>query len=423
MSIVILGVSYKTAPLGLRERLAFPGDRLTEGLRLLSSTYAREAAILSTCHRSEVYAVVSESQELALSDFLVQSRDVPQEELSAAMYRYRDAEAVRHLYRVAAGLESAVLGEPEVLGQVRHALEKSRAVGACGPVLGRLLLGAIAAGKRVRTETEIARDPLSLATIAVRVAEQAMGALQGRQVLVVGAGKMGSKALKYLLAIGSRVTVVDRNPRRARARGEFAPAEVVGFDALESMLPTVDLVLSSTAAPHPVISAEAVRRAMAKRRGRPLTFIDLALPRDVDPEVRNITQVHIIDVDELSRIVESNWQRRWKEVPKVEAIIKEEIEAFLAWYYSRQVTPTISRLRSHARAIQEREVARALRRLGRLSPREIKVVKEMAGSIVNKILHNPTVRLKQESSRGNGLIYAEALHTLFGLDEEGTSDE
>lgn len=418
MPIVVLGTSYKTAPLALRERLVFAGHSLVESLQLLVSQYAQEGVIISTCHRTEVYAVVSGSQQFAPRDFLIEAKGVSNEELDQVLYHYFDEKAIPHLYRVASGLESAVLGEPEVLGQVRQAMEEARAVGACGPILGRLFNGAVACGKRVRTETEIAWEPLSLSTMAVSLAEKTLGTLQGRRVLVVGAGKMGMKALNYLLAEGSQVTVVNRNPQKARARGQFGPAQIVGFEALESTIPEVDLIISSTSAPHPVITKDAVKKALAKRPDRGLMLIDLALPRDVAPEVREISRVKLVDIDELSQLVESNLQRRRGELPKAEAIVEQEAVAFLQWYYSRQVIPTLQRLQEHSRKIRDQEVARALRRLGRASPQQIKVIEEMASRIVNKLLHNPTLRLKEEAGRGNGLLYSEALHVLFGLRED-----
>lgn len=417
MSIYALGVSYKTAPVELRERLSFVGDQLAQGLSSLSPHHAPEGVILSTCHRTEIYAWAQEGQERDLIEFLAVSKRVSSQELTPVIYVYRDRAAVEHLFRVAVGLDSAILGESEVLGQVRAALREAQAVRAAGPVLTRLFQHALGTGKRARTETGIARQPVSLSSAAVILARQVLGDLRSRRALVVGAGEMSRKAIRHLSEQGVKeLTLINRTREKADALARSAPIRVAGFEQLGEILTQVDLVIASTSATRPIIRFEEVQRALSARTDRKLMLIDLALPRNIDPALREFPGVSLWSIDDLSQRIEANLRVRAREIPKVEATLAQETTAFMEWYRSRQAILTITQLREHARAIQKSELTRALRRLGQLSDREIRIVEGLAESIVNKLLHQPTVRLKKEACRGNGALYTDALRTLFGLD-------
>ena len=426
MHVLCLGLSHRTAPVAVRERLNYSPRALASALARLGCGHGAGAAdlvelvILSTCNRLEMYAAASDEAAAyaTLLDFLEETRGVPRAEFAEHLYRLAGAEAVTHLARVAAGLDSMILGEPQVLGQVAEALQAASTQGAAGPILSAAFRTALRAGKRARTETAISRNPATVSSMAVKLAETAAGGLAGRSVLIVGAGEMAELAAEALRARGvSHLSVVNRTLARAEQLAERWGARALTFERLGEALAEADIVLSSTDAPHFVISAGLARAALAQRPDRPLVFIDIAVPRDVDPEVRRLNNVHYFDIDDLAARLNGALSERQQEVPRVEAIVAEEIGAFQNWLRGLEVAPLIIGLRAKAEAIRRAEVEKALRRLPRLTEAERRQIETMTEALVSKLLHAPTQRLKAETQQGNPAQYAAAVRDLFALSD------
>jgi len=425
MNILVVGLNHRTAPVEVREKLAFSGGHLREALASLAERranndpYCQEAVLLSTCNRTELYALVEDIHvgREALMRFLASHQKLPIAELEGHFYVHANQEAVAHLFRVATGIDSMIVGEHEVLGQVREAYHLATACKAAGPLLGRLFRKSISVGKRARTETAISRNGVSVSYAAVELARNVFGDLTDCRALVVGAGEASEQTLKTLVDNGvTEVTIINRTRRRAEAIANWCNGRVLAFNRVAQALWHADIIISSTAAPHAVIQRNAVERAMEWRGYRPLLFVDIAVPRDVDPSVSQIENVHLYDIDDLERVAEANRQRRRREIPKVEAIVQEELGAFMAWFQSLHVLPTITELREWAHDIRQSELEQALRRLGSLSERQLAVVEALSQRIVNKLLHVPTVNLKERASGGDGHLYALALRELFALE-------
>ena len=417
MHLLVIGLNHTTAALDLRGRLALAGDHLAPALAALRD-YAREGAILSTCNRTEVYALTGHQTTgtRSLQRFLADQSGVPAAELEAHLYVYHGVEAARHLCRVAAGLDSMILGEPQILGQVADAHAAALAAGTAGPVLAQLFRTAIEAGKQARTDTAIARNAVSLGHAAVELARGIFGGLAGRPVLVVGLGEIGRDAARNLVDHGARVTVVNRTFARAAAWAAETGALARPWAELPQALAASDIVLSSTAAEAPVITAAMVVAALRARRGQPLLLIDQAVPRDIEPAAGRLPNVFLYDMDRLQEICRANLAERGREVAKVELIIAAAVDRFLGWLDERQVAPTIAALREQAERIRQSELEKALGRLPHLSERERNAVIAMSHAIVNKLLHAPSTRLKHASGRD----YAQALRELFALTDEET---
>jgi glutamyl-tRNA reductase len=422
MHILVVGLDHHTSPVAVRERLAFQPSHYEPAYQHLlesATTSVREAVILSTCNRVEVYAVSEESAvaRLAIEDFLHTFHDLEPETVTDALYVYQDRDAVMHLFSTACGLNSLVVGEPQIQAQVRNAAGLAGGAQALGPVLHGLFRHALEVGKRARTETNISRNAASISHAGVELARRLLGDLRAAHVLLVGSGEMSELAAKNLIDNGARkVTLVNRTVEHAQLLAGQWGGTALPFDALADALHDADVVISSTAAPHTVIQVEHVRAALADRPGRPLLLIDLAVPRDVAAEVAEVTGAFVYDIDDLHEVVATNLMRRREEVIAVEKIVDLEAERYLSWLSTRAVVPTLNRLREHAELISRAEIDRAMRRLPGLDDREREVVASLAAGIVNKLLHQPTVRLKQEAVGGNGAAYAEALQFLFGLE-------
>jgi glutamyl-tRNA reductase len=423
MHVVLVGTSHRRAPVELRELVAFGAKRSGEIAGDLADE--GEAVALSTCNRTELYLAaedVESAREGAVAELTALS-GLGREELEASLYTTTDDAAALHLCRVAAGLDSMVRGEGQILGQVRAAYEASQAAGAAGPTLHRLFRHALRAGKRVRTETGIAENPASIALAAVALVERVFGELAGTRLLVLGAGKVGEQTAHGLVARGATdVVVANRSPERAAEVAARFGARATGFDALDEELAAADVVVASTSAGGFVIMPEQVEQALRGRPTRPIFFVDIAVPRDVDPEVNRLEGCYLYDVDDLERVVASGGDGRAAETARAEAIVAEEADAFRAWRLSRDVVPAIASLRAFAEAIRRDELARAERRLGGLSPTERRAVDAMTTRIVEKLLHPPTVRLKETAAGASGtadaVLYAEAVRDLFGLAED-----
>lgn len=427
MHIVVVGLNHKAAPVEIREKLAFTGDSLEEALREFvpndgngKQGYAVEGVNLSTCNRTEIYALAKEvdSGYEAIRRFMADFHRLPQGEFADYLYAYDDREAVAHLFAVAAGIDSMIVGEPQILGQVRDAFLEASAQKAAGGVLSALFRQAIHVGKRARTETGISQSTVSVSYAAVELAKKIFGDLGSRQVLLIGAGRMSELTAKNLVDNGVEgIIVANRTYQRAAGLAERFGGRAIGFAGIGHALWTADIVISSTEAPHFIIKPEMVREAMRMRRNRPLFLIDIAVPRDIDPAVLRIENTCLYDIDDLQAVVEANIRERQKEVSKVEAIIHEEVAKFMAWVRSLEVVPTIIDLRNHAEEIRCAELTKTLRRLGDFSEREENIINALTIGIVNKMLHQPTIQLKKHADDNNGYLYTETIRELFGLSE------
>jgi glutamyl-tRNA reductase len=412
MKITLVGVSHHRAPVALRERVALD---LGEASRIAASLAAAagEAVCLSTCNRTELY-VAHESALDAGSEAraLLLEREPA---LENALYELHDDAAALHLFRVAAGLDSLVPGEGEILGQVRAAFE----AGVAGPLLGRMFRQALHAGRRARVQTAIGEAPASVSSAAAALANQVFGDLRGRRILLIGAGKVSEQAARNLLSRGAEIAfVANRSPVRAQELAGRFGAVPIPLERIENELMSADILVASTSSPETIVARDQVERAARARRGRPLLLIDLAVPRDLDPEIRTVDGCYLYDLDDLQEVVAQTLSGRRREAEAAETLVAQEAERFRAWQASLDVVPAITSLRAWAEEIRQRELAKAEARLGRLSDAERLAVEAVTAQIVNKLLHRPTMRLKESAAAAEGVVYADAVRHLFGLEDE-----
>jgi glutamyl-tRNA reductase len=414
MGIKVLGVNHRTAPLDVRERFAHGAHEVPGALARVMAAGASGGVLLSTCNRTEFYLVADEEQVAdAVWDLLGERLGAG---AGARDYGYiaRDRDAVRHLYRVSSGLDSMILGESQIQGQVREAWEASRA--QAGPVLHRLFQTALHVGARIRTETALGAGTASAASAAVTVAGKIFGDLAGRSALILGAGDMAELAATCLADEGVRVTLVaNRTHERARIIAERLGANALTLEEAWPHFATTDIALCSTAAPHAVVTWERVATIIGGRRGRPLCILDLAVPRDVDPAIAQLENVFLYDIDDLQTVAAQATARRHEEVPAAERIVEEETDLFWAWYGGLGVVPVIKEFRSRMESLRAAEVERALRQLGHLAPEDRARIEQLSQALLNKFLHQPTVALKAAAEEGRGYGLLEALKRLFGL--------
>ncbi|TMQ17016.1 MAG: glutamyl-tRNA reductase [Candidatus Rokuibacteriota bacterium] len=419
MALFVAGLSHKNAPVALREQLAIDDDKLRELVRdIQGAGVLPEVVVLSTCNRVEVYGVAEapgEARALAFR-YLCRHRGIDLAGVEPLLYTHVDAEAVRHAFRVAASLDSMMVGEPQILGQVKDAFALAQACETVGPRLHTLFSQAFSVAKRVRTETEIARHAVSVSFAAVELAKKIFAGLARRAVLLVGAGKMSELAAKHLVEQGAfPVYVANRTWSRAQDLARALSGTAVPWDELETALGTVDIVVTSTGAPEPVVTREAVRRVMHGRRGRPLFFIDIAVPRDVEPGVDTLTDVYRYDIDDLKQVVGSNLRERAREAQRAEALIEREVGKFLARLGDVEVIPTIVSLRARLEEIRVGEVKRTLARLPEATPETRAAIEALSTAMVNKMLHAPITKLRESSRAGAGRSWLELVHELFAL--------
>ena len=421
MSVLVVGLSHKTAPVGLLERLAIPADHVPKALAdLQTGAHVVESVVLSTCNRVEVYAHVTRFhggvQEV--SDLLSRLSGVPLEELSDHLYVHYEERAVSHLFAVASGLDSMVVGEDQILGQVRYAFKVAQDEGSVSRVLGELFRHSLRVGKRVRTETAIGRAGASLVSIGLRAATAALGAVgPDTRTLIVGAGSMGALAGTTLRREGvTDLVVANRSLDRATTLAATLEARAVGLDDLVAALAEADLVVSSTGAMGVVVEADAVREAMAGRADKPLFLLDLALPRDVDPAVREIPGVRLADLDALRAVLDT--EAETNDLDECRAIVADEVAVFLAWQRSMRVAPTVVALRAKADELIAGELDRLFGRVPDLDARSRAELEGAVRRVVDKLLHAPTVRVKELAEAPGGDQYAEALRELFMLDPQ-----
>jgi glutamyl-tRNA reductase len=424
--LLALGASHKTAPLALRERLAVT-DAAAERLlhELVEHPSISEAVVLSTCNRIELYVVVAdpvEAESIVLA-MLARRAGIRPTELVEGIYALRNCDAARHLFRVTAGLDSMVVGEVEIQGQVKRAYETALENRTTGSLTNRLFRGALAAGKRARTETRISVGHASVASVAVDLAEEAIGDLQTRPVLIVGAGETAELTARALHDHGVKsMFVANRRRERAQALAERFGGETVSLDALDDQLELADIVVTSTASPHVLIEAERLARVMERRGRRPLLLIDLAVPRDIDPECASLDGVSLCDIDGLQAQVDSHRLVRKAEARKAEGLVEEDIQSFAGWLGSLEVVPTLSALRRHGAGIADSVVAENAGRWEALSERDAERIETIAQTVVNRLLHEPTLRLRQlDPDHRHARL--QLLRELFGLDDETVAED
>ncbi len=429
--ISVVGLSHKTAPLDVRERLAFGPDALADVLgKLLRAPGVGECVLLSTCNRVEVYAAPA-GRSATPDDVAATSHAILKvlcEVGGAAVEPHLGAShgrvAIRHLFRVAASLDSLVVGEPQILGQLKDAIEFARAEKALGSTLGNAMHRAVRVGKRVRTETQIGAGQVSVSSVAVDLASQIFGELEGRVALLVGAGEMAEAAAKLLVKAGARLIVVNRSPDRAAALAREVGGDPRVWAELERSVVEADIVISSTASPRFVITRDLVKGARRARRGRSLFLIDIAVPRDVEPSVNDLENVFLYDVDDLSQIVARSLEGRAAEAARAEAIVEDEANGFEAWTLEQAMTPVIVGLRARTRAVLAAEVERSLTgKLRHLPPADRDALAILVDAATNKLLHAPVTRLRAAAGESRAADYVEALRELFDLPEISATDE
>lgn len=424
MSIVVVGLNHKTAPVDLLERLSISEERLGKALHQLATyEHVLEGAILSTCNRIEAYAVVSKFHGGAqdLRNFFAEFCHVAPEDFADDLYTYHDENALRHLFRVAAGIDSMVVGESEILGQVRRSYQRAADEGMIHRVLGAAFRQALRVGKRARTETSIGHNPVSVSSAAVELARRAWpdGTLDGRKVTIVGAGKMGRLAARALAASGAGdVTVVNRTEERGRDLAETFGAVSRPFDELEDVLRDSEIVICSTTSTQTVIDRSLVERARRGREEQPLFVVDIAVPRDVDPEVGTLPGVVLRDIDDLSGVVEGNLGARLGEVGRVEEVIADELDRFSQWQRSTEIAPTAAALVAKADAIRAAEMERIAPQLETMTQAQRDAVDHLSRRMVAKLLHAPLKSARDLAGSKQGQLYLTALRELFELSDE-----
>lgn len=418
MEIVLVGLNHRTAPVEVRERVSFNAEqaqRAAEELR--ARGILEETLVLSTCNRSEVYGVPPESShECApgLSSFLSEFHSVRPDVLSVSLYHHYDREAVRHIFQVAAGLDSMLLGEAEILGQVREAYRLAHEHGATGPVLNRLFQGALEVGKRVRTETELGTRPMSAAAAGVKLAERIFGKLSGRKALVLGAGEMGEQVLSHLRDRGiAQLHVMNRSREKAEELAKEFSGKVVGWGEWDSALQTPDVVVASVSAEEPVLRRDIVERAMAARGNRALFLMDLGVPRNIDAKVAELYNVYVYNTDDLTEIVQQNRNARESEIPHAQGIVEEHVSKFLSWQASVELVGLVDALRTKLREERATFIRSRMEPMKHLSETDRAQVEKLMDEMLEKVLLEPAQRLRGEKELRRKIQNVEALRDLF----------
>lgn len=427
MRIVLVGVSHKTAPVHLREKLSLYGEPVGPLLHALrDSTGLEEVVLLSTCNRTEVCALTRQEEwQEQLLDFFAARAGVREAQLQDHVFGYEGTPAVRHLFRVAGGLDSMVLGEGQILSQVKEAFQEAQHAGTAGPVLHALFRQAITCGKRVRTETGIGQGAVSVSQEAVKLARSVWGRLDHRTVLLLGAGETGEQTARMLLSGGSgpRLLVCNRTPERARELADAFGGSAVPFEELTDALVRTDIAICSTGAPHALITADQMRRVMRGRRGRSLLLIDIAVPRDVDPAVQELDDVYLYNIDDLQEQIARNMAGREAEAERAQELVEEEVQRFQQWLRGLEVAPTIGQLTRWAEEVVQAERQRVGGRLSHLSERDRDAVEILVRGVVGKLLHPPIRHLRRAAGSGNGFHEVEHVRAIFGLDETDAGEE
>ncbi|PYS09858.1 MAG: glutamyl-tRNA reductase [Acidobacteria bacterium] len=415
MQLALVGLSHKTAPVEVRERLAFSNDALRSALTSLVDRQAvNEAMILSTCNRVEV--VAESPDDRLIRDFICEFHQIPQDSLSNHFYSYRNVDAIRHVFRVTASLDSMVIGEPQILGQVKEAYRIAMDAGTVGMHLTALMNRAFAVAKKVRSETGISQSAVSVSYAAVELARKIFGDLSGKTVMIIGASKMGELAAKHLKRAGaSSVLVTNRTFERAVELAKVFEGAAVPFEHFIDHMAGADIVITSTGAPHFIIGKNLAEQVIHRRKNKPIFFIDIAVPRDIDPAVNGIDNAFLYDIDDLQQVIDANLKERLKEAMRAEEIVDNEVEAFCLKMQTRDVVPTIVQLQESLEKVRRDEIERNRRHLKDLSPDQQAAVDQITKSIVNKILHPPIDQLKQMAHDPQGADLAELIRKIFNV--------
>ena len=424
MNLIVIGMNHQTAPVEVREQFTISEARLPEAVKTLAAQPGiEEAMIVSTCNRVELIARTKDA-DANLDGCLKKMYGVDAQSYRKYLYEYRERDAIRHVFRVASSLDSMVVGEPQILGQVKEAYATARAVGALNSQLDALYSRAFAVAKRVRTETAIATSAVSIASVAVELAQKIFGNLEGKSVYLVGAGKMCELAARHLLAHGAtKLYVGNRTYERAAALAKKFNGEPISFDHLYETVDRADIVISSTGAPHTIFRKEHGERFLARRKNRPMFFIDIAVPRDVDPEMNKLDGIFVYDIDDLQQVVASHISDRRAEADRAEAIVQLEVDKFQARLQTLDVVPTIVSLQEHLETVRQAEIDRVRGRLGMLTPEQEMAIEALSRGIINKIMHTPITTLKsaaRESSESTTIV--DLVRKLFNLRDTRKSE-
>ena len=427
MHIVIVGLSHKTAPVEIREKLAFAPTAMERPLRqMLELATITEGLIVSTCNRVELCAVTKEPDAAIaeLRRFLAEYHEISPEEINENLFDYQGEEAIRHLFRVSSSLDSMVLGEPQILGQIKTAYGYAAEFKTAGLILNRFLHKAFSVAKRVRTETAIASNAVSVSFAAVELARKIFDRLDNKGVMIIGAGEMCELAARHFVSNGiSKVLVTNRTFERAEKLAAEFNGKAVPFDSFVDHLAEVDIVMTSTGAPNFILGKRQMEEVLKRRKNRPMFLIDIAVPRDIDPKVNDISNTYLYDVDDLQGVVQANLKERQKEAGKAEAIVEQEIGQFHQWLGNLEVKPTVIALRRKFEEIRQQELEKTLGNLKDLTGKQRKSIEAMAGAIINKILHKPTAVLKNSQNDTSGEDYVDAVRTLFDLPAPADDDQ
>lgn len=427
MHIIVAGLSHKTAPVEIRETVTFPEQILSDALHMLTGYPSiNEAVILSTCNRMEIYVVASDPDKGKddVIRFISDYHSLERDKLEKYLYFREGKNAILHLFRVASSLDSMVIGEAQILGQVKTAYNAAFEAEATSTVMNRLFRHGFLAGKRVRTETEIGESAVSISYAAVELAKKVFESLTGRTVMLIGAGEMIELTATHLLSNGvSNVIVTNRTYERAESLAQKYNGVAVRFNDFVDQMVYADIVISSTGAPHYVVTKDHVNFVMQKRKNKPIFFIDIAVPRDIDPAAAKIYNVFAYDIDDLDSVVQTNLEERKKAATIAEEIVEHEVANFSSWLATLEVAPTIASLRRMAEEVRQKELEKHLRKLPNLSDAELNTVNALTSAIVNKLLHQPIVKAKECSTRKDGYLYIESLKVLFNIEEEEENEE
>jgi len=422
IELIIIGLNHKTAPIEIREKLAFHESEMEKALLQAHSIHSlKENMILSTCNRVELYAIVREPEKAVqdLKLFLSQYHHLPLREFEKNLYLLVGEEAVRHIFRVSSSLDSMVVGEPQILGQIKSAYQMATDLKTSGIILHRLLHRAFHVAKRVRTETKISNSSVSVSSVAVELAEKIFGALEKRTVLLIGAGEMSELAARHLVSAGvEKILVTNRTYERARSFALQFNGEAIPFEEMGQGLKKADIVISATDASQYLILPDQVVKLMKERKQRPVFFIDIADPRDIAPEVGDLANVYLYNIDDLQKVANENMKDRQKEAQKAETIVNDEVAKFVQWYQSLEITPTVVALRKKFEEIRARELEKTFSLHPNLTEKERQSIEAMTTAIINKILHDPITRLKQKDEEVMSDFYIHTLQTLFQLPDQ-----
>jgi glutamyl-tRNA reductase len=416
MNFFVLGVNHKTAPVEVRERFAVPEARLPEALsRLTAMDGVEEAMIVSTCNRVEIFARSNEGG-CDLRRFVCDYFGFSGGEFEPFIFEHREMEAVKHVFRVASSLDSMVVGESQILGQVKEAYATARALGTVNSQLDQLLTRAFAVAKKVRNETTIATASVSIASVAVELAEKIFGSLQGKSVYLVGAGKMCELAARHLIAHGaSKIYVGNRTFDRAAALARKFDGEAIPFERLYDTVAWADIVISSTGAPHAIFEKQHGEKFLHARKNRPMFFIDIAVPRDIDPSLNDLDGIFVYNIDDLQQVVASHLGDRKKEAVRAEALVEEEVRRFQQRAHTAEVVPTIVSLQQHLETLRQAELDRVRGRLGTMTPEQEMAIEALTRGIINKIMHTPITTLKSAARDAESTTVVEVVRKLFNL--------